>query len=424
MRVHLWYGKDGLDVELPDANVRGVLTHRPAPRLEDPVSAIEQALRKPIGTPPLEQLAHGRKDACIVICDLTRPVPNRLTLPPMLDALNRAGISDESVTVLIATGTHRPNVGHEVRELVGEEVESRVRIENHYCEQSRCRDYGVTPRGTPVLLNRIYTDADVKITAGMIEPHFMAGYAGGRKMVMPGVAGLASVLHGHGPAFLDHPLATNGELVGNPVHEEALFIARMARPDFILDVTLDGSKQINGVFAGDMEAAWEAGVAFSAQQTTATIAEPVDIVLTTSGGYPLDLTYYQVVKGMVGALPIVKPGGTIVLAAACAEGVGNAVFRENLLRWKRLEDFMDSITRPGAVFAADQWQIEELARCVRHNEVVHVCEGIDRGTHERLFVRPADSVEEAMDYALRKHGANATIAAIPAGPYVTAKLAG
>jgi nickel-dependent lactate racemase len=243
-------------------------------------------------------------------------------------------------------------------------------------------------------------------------------------MVMPGVAGLASVLHWHGPVFLEHPLATNGELVGNPVHEEALFIARMARPDFILDVTLDGSKQINGVFAGDMEAAWEAGVAFSAQQTTATIAEPVDIVLTTSGGYPLDLTYYQVVKGMVGALPIVKPGGTIVLAAACAEGVGNPVFRENLLRWKRLEDFMDSITRPGAVFAADQWQIEELARCVRHNEVVHVCEGIDRETHERLFVRPADSVEAAMAYALRKHGANATIAAIPAGPYVTAKLAG
>ena len=419
MRVRLDYGRTGLEVELPDQNVVGVLTLQEITAVADSSLAVRDAMQTPVGSLPLSDIAKGRKDAVIVVCDITRPVPNPIILPEILAVLREAGIPNECVTILNATGTHRPNTPEELRQMLGDEAFETCKLVNHVCTDDDAMVYlGESPNGVPIRLNRTYVDADLKITVGMIEPHFMAGYAGGRKMVMPGVAALHTVQVWHSPRFLESPRATNGAVDDNPVHLEALWIANQCRPDFIVDVALDSKKQIAAVFAGDMEKAWNTGVAFVAQNNTASVPDLVDIVVTSCGGYPLDLTFYQTVKGMVGALPILKPGGTIIIASACEEGVGNAHFRETLLQTKDIRDFLPAIQAPDWKFIADQWQIEELAKAVRNHRVIQVSDGIDPATLSQLFVEPQPSVELAVQACLDRYGPAATIAVIPKGPYV------
>lgn len=420
MKIHLDYGKSGLDVDLPDGNVAGVLDLTPAAPLDDPAQRVRQCLAEPIGTRPLADLGRGRKSACLVVCDITRPVPNAVTLPPILETLESCGIPAAQVTILIATGTHRPSSEAEMVTILGDEVLAKgCRIVNHFCEDPTThRDLGTTPNGIPVSLDTRYLDADLKITCGLIEPHFMAGYSGGRKMVMPGIAALATIQAWHSPRFLEHPKATNGITRGNPVHEENTRIAGMAPPDMIVDVVLDTSRRMTGVFAGEMAPAWETGTAFVERHVRAAVAGPVDVVVTTSAGWPLDLTYYQTVKGMVGALPIVKPGGHIIIASACAEGIGGADFTRTLLGTKNLETLMTQMQQPDWTPIPDQWQIEELAKAVRANPVVCVTDGIPDALMTQLFATPARSVESAVADALAIHGPHATVAVIPKGPYV------
>lgn len=419
MRVRLDYGKTGLEVELPDENLVGVLGLNPAPALPDPVRATAAALANPIGTRGLAEIVRGKRNACIVVCDITRPVPNPILLPPILHALELGGVKRTCVTILIATGTHRPNFGDELNAILGPDVTGSCRVVNHVCRDSSALvDLGMSPFGVPVKLSRAYVDADLRITVGLIEPHFMAGYSGGRKLVMPGIAALETVQAWHSPRFLEHPNATAGIVAGNPVHEESLAIAKMARPDMIVDVTLDERNRITGIFAGDLEDAWLAGVAHAEEAVRAPIEKAVDVVVTSSAGYPLDATFYQAVKGMVGALPIVKPGGSIIIAASCSEGIGSDHFTRTLLETDDLEQFTRDIQRPDWSFIPDQWEVEELARAARSNRIHCVCDGIPHETLAQLFVTPASTIEEAVSSALESHGSHATIAAIPKGPYV------
>ena len=418
MQVRLDYGKSGLVAELPDANLIGVLGLKPAAPLEDPTGATEAALAQPTGTRPLAELARGRRDACIVICDITRPVPNRILLPPVLRTLEAAGLPPERITLLIATGTHRPNLGEELETLVGQEIAARYRVVNHESRHAESHQWlGESPNGVPVWLDKTYCDADLRLTVGLIEPHFMAGFSGGRKLIMPGIAAFETVQHWHCPRFLESPFAANGIVEGNPVHTESLAIARLMPPDLILDVTLDESNRMTGVFAGELEQAWLAGVEFAARHVRAAAPKAADIVVTTCAGYPLDATFYQAVKGMVGALPVVKPGGTIVIASECAEGVGSPDFARLLMETHDLDAFMAHISQPG-VFLPEEWEVEELAKAVRHAEVVCVADGIPEETLARCFVTPAPSVEAGIQLALKRHGAAATLLAIPRGPYV------
>jgi nickel-dependent lactate racemase len=420
MRVRLDYGKTGLDVDLPEERLIGVLGLTPANAIVDPVEAVEAALRDPIGTPPLDTLARGRQTACVVLCDITRPVPNTLLLPPILQTLEACGIHRDAVTLLVATGTHRPNLGVELETLVGSDIAGRYRIGNHDCKDRLNHvDLGASPSGLPVLIDRRYVEADLKITIGLIEPHFMAGYSGGRKLIMPGLASIDTIQRWHCPRFLESPLATNGIVDGNPVHEEALAIARLVRPDLILDVTLDESNRITGVFAGDLERAWSSGVEFAARHVRSIAPRPADVVVTSGAGYPLDQTFYQAIKGMVGALPVVKRGGTIVIAAECAEGVGSPDFTRSLLGTQDLESFVEYISQPD-VFVPEEWQVEELARVARHANVFCVAGGIPDETLKRCFVTPFDTVEHAVQSALKSHGPAASLIAIPRGPYVIA----
>jgi lactate racemase len=422
MRVRLEYGTEGLTVAVPDERLAGVLSISPRPPLADPTAAVEAALARPIGAPSLAELARGRESACVVISDVTRPVPHRVLLPPLLALLERSGVPRERITILVGTGTHRPNEGEELVGMVGERIARDYRIVNHAARDRAAHRYlGCAPHGTPVHVDRVFLDADLKISTALIEPHFMAGYSGGRKAICPGICSMETVRVWHGPRFIGHENADCGRVDGNPVHEDALAAARMAGLDFILDVALDEERRITGVFAGEVEAAWRAGVRHVAEVVEAPLDAPVDVVLTTCAGYPLDLTFYQAVKGMVGALPIVRPGGTILIAARCAEGIGSPDFTRILLENDDLEAFVARTYDPD-FFVPDQWEAHELAKAVRKAEVLCYTEGIAAHTLARCFVTPVSSAEEGLARALTKHGPAARLAVIPKGPYVVPVL--
>jgi nickel-dependent lactate racemase len=418
MRIKLDYGRTGMDVELPDDRVVGPLAIRPAAPLADPEQALRAALDHPIGTASLAQLARGRRNACILVCDITRPVPNRLMLPPLLRTLEEQGIARRDILILIATGLHRPNEGDELVELVGPEVAANYRIENHHGKVLAEHDFlGVTPRGVPVYLDSRYVRADLKITTGLIEPHLMAGYSGGRKVICPGIAALETVKVWHGPKFLEHPRADCGLLEGNPVHEENTHIAQMAGCDFIVNVCLDGQRRVTWVGAGDMIQAWQEGVRFVEQVVKVPVPEPFDVVVTSCAGYPLDTTWYQAVKGLTGALPIVKQGGTIVMAASLTEGLGSPEFQHVMAENPDLGAFKRRILG-GDYFVMDQWQLEELAKVVERCKVKVVSDGLPPQTLRRCYVEPAASVEQAVAESLAEYGPRARVAVIPKGPYV------
>ncbi|MEX0715182.1 MAG: nickel-dependent lactate racemase, partial [Planctomycetaceae bacterium] len=261
------------------------------------------------------------------------------------------------------------------------------------------------------------------IATGLIEPHLMAGYSGGRKLICPGIAALETVKVWHGPRFLEHPRADCGLLEGNPVHEENTRIARMAGCDFIVNVTLDRARRVTSIVAGDMERAFLEGVAFCERVVRAEVAEPCDVVVTSSAGYPLDTTFYQSIKGLTGVLPIVKQGGTIILAAGLTEGIGSPEFRRLFEEHASLDAFMERILGKD-YFVLDQWQLEELAKVRRKARVKYVSDGLPAETLSKLFVEPAESVEAAIAEALEEHGPEARIAVVPKGPYVLPVLAG
>ena len=423
MRVRLEYGKTGLDVELPDKHVVRSLHYKDATPLPDPKASFLQTLCEPTRTPPLAQLAAGRRDACILICDITRPVPNELLLRPMLEILESAGIPRDKITILIATGLHRSNEGDELVELVGQFIAENYRCENHHGKVLEEHTYlGDSPRGVPVWIDSRYVEADLKITIGLIEPHLMAGFSGGRKLICPGIAALETVKVWHGPDFLEHPKADCGILDGNPVHEENTWIGRRAGCDFIANVVIDAERRPLKFVAGDLEAAFLQGVDFVRGVVRDTVKEEVDIVVTSSAGYPLDTTFYQSVKGLTGALPIVKSGGTIVMAASLSEGIGSPEFQSLFDDHPSLEVFLERILGKD-YFVMDQWQLEELAKVRRKAKVKIVSDGIPPDELDRLFVESAPSIEGAVDDCLQEYGQNATIAVIPKGPYVLAEVA-
>jgi nickel-dependent lactate racemase len=423
VRVRLEYGRSGLDVDLPERHVVRTLAYKDSEPISDPAANLRDLLNAPNGTPPLSQLAADKKSACILICDITRPVPNELILSQVLPELHLAGISKDRILILVATGLHRANDESELREMVGDFVYENYRIENHDGLASDEHVYlGESPRAVPIWIDRRFVDAELKITTGLIEPHMMAGFSGGRKVICPGIAGLETIKVWHSPDFLEHPNADCGVIDGNPVHEENTWIAKKAGCDFIVNVVIDAQRRPLKFVAGDMETAFYEGVEFVRSVVTDKVEQPVDIVVTSSAGYPLDTTFYQSVKGMRAALRIIKPGGTIIVAASLTEGIGSEPFQQLFKDHATLEAFMDAIVSK-RYFKMDQWQLEELAKVRRKASVTMVSDGIAPEVLEKFYVDTAISVEAAVAEAIEKHGSEATIAVIPKGPYVLSTLA-
>jgi len=422
MTIPIAYGREGLEIEIPEANLTGVLSMGGALPLEDPAGTVHTALRAPLAGPPLAERARGAQSACIVICDVTRPVPNTTLLPPILETLERAGIMRQRITILVATGLHRESTPGEITAMVGPEIRDRYRIVSHRArELAEQRHLGVTARGTPVDIDRAYCEADLKITTGFIEPHLMAGFSGGRKLVAPGCAGERTIKALHSPLFIEDPECREGSITKNPLHDELLEIASMAGHDFIVNVTLDPQHRITGLFTGDPRRAHEAGVAHARTAVRATLDRPADIVITTSAGHPLDLTFYQAVKGLTAAMPVVRPGGLLIIAAECAEGLGSPEFTQMATSFRSAEEFVSHIA--SSPVEIDQWQLEECAKAARHAEVILVSPTIARQHGDQLFIRTAERVEDALTEGFRRLGADASVAVIPTGPYTLVEIA-
>ena len=423
MEIRLDYGRKGLSARLPDGLLVSVAEPSKGEPLPDPPAAVAHALETPIGACPLADLARGRRDAVVVISDKTRPVPNGIVLPPILRALEAAGIARETIEILVATGLHRANTRDELIEMTSPELVERYRFRNHVARNAEEHVHlGRTRRGTEIWLDRGFLNADLKVVTGLIEPHLMAGYSGGRKGVAPGLAGVETMRSAHGPAMLEDNVGP-GIIAGNPFHQDALEIARLAKVDFLVDVSVDRARRLTGVFAGDLERAHAAGMDAVEREVRVDLDEPADIVITSAGGYPLDATFYQAVKGLTGALNVVRRGGTIILAAAVSEGVGSDDFQQLLRGARSNDDFMARITAPG-FFRIDQWMVQHLCQVLRKAEVVLVTDGLAPETVRGLLATPAASVEDAVEQALQRYGPRVHVAVLPQGPYVLATVRG
>ncbi len=421
MQIDLAFGKTGLPVTLPAGYRYQVLEARSAEGLPDERAAIAAALDAPIGRLPLAQLARGKRTAAISVCDITRPAPNRRVLPPLLARLEEGGISRENVVILIATGLHREATPDEMREIVGPEIFGTIRVENHRAKNfDEHAPLGSTTAGTPVFIDRRFLDADLHITLGFIEPHLMLGFSGGRKLVAPGLAAQETIKVIHSPKFMRDPRAAEGSIADNPLHRELLEIARLARHDFMVDVALTRDRRIAQVFAGDPELAHARGAAYVAETMLERIDTLADVVITTAAGYPLDLTYYQTIKGVTAASHIVKPGGRILVLSACTEGVGAFEFAAMMERFPEPKAFMDATLN--APVEVDQWQLEKLALVCARQELHYYVPGLPERYRSVLWGHCYSSAEEAVAGVLRGIAPDARVAVIPEGPYVLARV--
>ncbi len=415
MLVRLAYGRYGLTVALPEP----VDILRPAyvPALADEAEALRQALRRPLGTPPLAELVHPGDTVVIVHTDITRATPNNRILPILLAELESAGVHRRHIILLNGLGTHRRQTEAELRAMLGDAI-----VENYRCCQHDPYDdanlvsLGATRFGHPVRVNRIYMEADVKILTGLIEPHFFAGFSGGPKAILPSLAGFESVLTNHGREMIAHPKATWGVTVGNPIWEEMAEVALRTRPTFLLNVTLNDEHRITRVFAGDMVQAHAAGCEFVRNQAMVAVKQPYDIVITTNSGYPLDQNLYQAVKGMSAAAQIVREGGAIILAAACEDGLpDHGQYATLLAQAGSPQAFLDRMAQPG-FSAPDQWQVQIQAQIQRKAEVHVHSDGLSDAQIERAWLIPCRHIPQTVAQLRARYGPAARVAVLPEGP--------
>ncbi len=430
MIVHLAYGERGLEVELPEGAL--VLEPKRVDGLANPERTVADAIARPLGAPPLRDLlpvqqAGVRADdrVAIVVSDLTRPVPNRLLLPPILDAVHSAGVPREGVVIIIGTGMHRASTPDEVRRILGPEIAGAYEVVDHDArDQSTLKHLTTTARGAEVWINRRYLEAEVRIVTGFVEPHIFAGYSGGGKAVLPGVAGAEIVMSNHGADMLGHPRAAWCVTEGNPIFEEMRDIALLTRPTFSVNVTLNERREITAVFAGELVAAHQAGIAQAERQYVRPIAQLFDIVVSTNMGYPADLNLYQSVKGMSVAAQAVREGGAVVLAAECRDGLGLAEYTELLTSETSPQALLERIRSPG--FARyDQWGVQ-LQAMVQAKVDVWLHSSMSRSTTEAAHLHYCEdvsaSVQELRRRHLVEHGREPTIAVLPHGHLTVPRL--
>jgi nickel-dependent lactate racemase len=420
MQVDLLYGRGTLPLRLPDDLEVTVVRKPSMPVLADPGEAVEGALRRPVAARALAEEARGTASACILVCDLTRPVPNGLVLPPLLRALLAAGMDPARILVLVATGLHRPNLGAELAELIGDPwVLDTFRVENHDARDDAAHvDLGLTAAGTPVKIDRRFVGADLKIVTGLVEPHFMAGFSGGRKVIAPGVAHRDTITTFHSARFMAHPRAENCVLEGNPLHREQLAIAGMMGRVLAVNTVLDEQRRLSFVNFGEVVASHREAVAFVERYAVVPVPRRFRTIVTSAAGHPLDRTYYQTVKGMVAPMDILAPSANLVIASECAEGMGS---REYVEAQKRLvglgpDGFLSDI---GAKRFADvdEWQTQMQLKPMRVARIQLYAPALSPADRALTGVSVVDSIEDAVRASVRESG-DRHVAVIPEGPYV------
>jgi len=430
--ISIPYDRQYLNITLPEETI--VLTSRDTRPINNLSYELIKQLNYPISSPSLKNiiLKKRAKNVCIVVSDITRPVPHDIILPSILKELSQSGIEKEHIIILIATGMHKPTTHSEKISMFGKKIVSQYRIVDHDANDKRTLLVTniTTPFGTNVRINRFYMESDIRITIGFIEPRFMAGFSGGRKTICPGIVGADIIKEFHSPDLLENSNAACGILENNPCHEMALNIATKIGVDFSINITLDKEKNITGIFCGDIVKAHLSGIEEVKRISNLKLGHAVDIVITSGGGYPLDATFYQSIKGIVSVLPLVAESGTIVIAAGCKEGIGSKEFKELLFKYNgNYEGFIRDIINSTEV-KRDQWQYEMLCRVLKKvgiEGVIFCTANIDARILKHLSVTPSynfsDSLkpetilEDSLNNVLQKYN-SPKIAIVPEGPYI------
>lgn len=422
MNVKLAYGQGHLPVDFPEGRTT-VIEPSFRPGLPDERKALIEALEHPIGSPSLRDWLQPNARICILFTDITRATPNQRLIPWLLDYLCQQGVRKDQITLLNQLGTHRPNTREELEKMLTPEVVAQYRVLNHEPENhDACVQLGATRTGTPAWINRHAVEADVRILTGFIEPHFFAGFSGGPKALMPGVAHVETVMSNHGAHHIGDHRATFGICEGNPLWEELLDIAQRVGKSFLLNVTLNEQRAITGVFAGDLLAAHRAGREFVRSAAMQKVAAPFEVVVTTNSGYPLDMNLYQGVKGMSAAARIVAEGGTIILAAECREGVpANSPLDRLLREAKSPEEILTLLATPGFV-RPEQWQAQIQALIQRRAKVL-VYSRIPSETLAAAHLQPCTDIATAVHEELQRLGPQSRVAVLPQGPLTIPYLA-
>lgn len=396
-KIDLPYGKGYMSADLPNDRVNAVLVsdmHHYTPD-KSQLDLVKEALDSPIGTPRLRDMAVGKEKVCIIASDHTRPVPSKVIMPLMLEEVRRGNPSAD-ITILISTGCHRGTTEEELLFKFGSEIMQNEKIYIHDCDdESMLVDIGMLPSGGKMILNKIALDADLLISEGFIEPHFFAGYSGGRKSVLPGIASRTTVMYNHNATFVDDEKARTGVIEGNPIHKDMLFAARAARLDFICNVVINSDKDVIYAVAGDCDLAHIEGRKFLNSMCKVN-AVPSDIVITTNGGYPLDQNIYQAVKCMTAAEATIKKGGVMIIGAKSNDGHGGEHFYKTFRDEKDLNKMMTGfLNTPSENTIPDQWQSQIFARILRDYTVIYISDA-DGGIVRDLHMIPARSIEEAL----------------------------
>jgi nickel-dependent lactate racemase len=410
-RIPIAYGRGHLVLELPEGAT--VVQPSSQPGLDNERAALRRALAQPIASPPLGELLETAERICIVHTDITRATPNERLIPWLLEVLAEAGVSREQIVLLNGLGSHRPNTRAELAQMLTQDVVARYRCMNHEPHNHDAHvQLGVTSDGTPALLNRELVDADLRIVTGFIEPHFFAGFSGGPKGIMPGVAALETITSNHGAKNIASPNAAFGVTIGNPIWEEMRDIACRAGFSFLVNVALNEQRQITGVFAGEMMAAHAEGIEFVRRSAMQAVGEPFDIVVTTNSGYPLDMNLYQAVKGMAAAARIVRDGGTVIVAAECSEGVPNGSPHDEFLRSTKSGDEVLRLLADPGFSRPEQWQAQ-IQALIQRRASVHLFSSLPDDVIRAAHLEPCHDIGRLVT-ALATNGAR--IAVLPQGP--------
>lgn len=411
------YGKEKLSYEFKDSELAGVLTSSIEEYVPEcgETELVKKAMENPVDSPSLCELAKGKNKITIIASDHTRPVPSKVIMPLMLSEIRR-GNPDADITILIATGCHRGTTKEELIGKFGEDIVANEKIYIHDCdEEDKLINIGTLPSGGECEINKIAYEADLLVAEGFIEPHFFAGFSGGRKSVLPGVAGRKTVLANHCSEFIAHPNARTGILTDNPIHKDMLWAAKTAKLRYIVNVVLNADKKVIYATAGDTEAAHKKGTDFLYSLCGAK-AVMSDIVISTNGGYPLDQNVYQAVKGMTAAEATVNEGGVIIMLASSLDGTGGDHFYHQLADEKDISKTMESfLSRGRNDTLPDQWQSQILVRILLRSTVIYVSE-MDDAMVSNMHMIPAHSIEEALCKAKEILGKeDVKITAIPDG---------
>ncbi|GEN88174.1 nickel-dependent lactate racemase [Oceanobacillus sojae] len=412
MKTDLLYGKNGISLDLPEDAL--LIEPTNLPKLENDKEAIRQALRNPIGSESLKESVKSTDTVAIVISDITRPTPNHILVPLLIEELNHVPL--ENFVIINGTGTHRDQTKEEFVQMLGSWVVDNIRIINNQChDKNTLVNLGKSKFGCDVYLNKDYVESDFRIVTGFIEPHFFAGFSGGPKGIMPGIAGIETIMTFHNARMIGDPLSTWGNMENNPVQDMTREINAMCKPDFMLNVTLNREKEITNVFAGELYQAHDEGCAYAKDHAMFRCDKRFDVVITSNSGYPLDQNLYQAVKGMSAAHKIVKEGGAIIVASECSDGLpdhGNYAKIFDMARSP--QDLLDMINNPEFKMF-DQWQVQKQA-VIQVWADVYVYSTLSDEQITNTMLKPTHDIEQTLEELKEKHEESMTVAVLPLGP--------